>query len=319
MENLPSSSTHHSPGTEQQQFPCLECGKVFAQKRSLLRHDQAKHWKTQYHCSCLKTFSRRDHLRRHEKFCNGQIKIGTITDSYPVPSPPELDRKGLPTTKDFIFKSGSSLLMKNSVNNLTKITPWKPYQKSDSPHKASVFKTCPVTDRLIIPDLPRIEYIPVSTPPTKIDKKEDIDIPTRATSSPIPGTSHEVMEGDLLASLFGEIDSDTEQVDKPTQSASMILLSEDLNLSSSSISSLELSLEDFSPSGENTLMPQEGSKTDEPPLIQATLLKVVDDLMDIQKLTLLDNPPDMSFFNDKLFQFYNTIHSTVKATSDKYI
>ena len=317
MNNFPTSSTHQSSESNQDHlFPCLECGKVFAQKRSLLRHDQAKHWQTKFHCACLKSFTRRDHLVRHQKFCNGQIKIGTITDSYPNSSQPELDRKGLPTTKDFKFKRGNPHKMDNSTIT---VRPWTPYQRNDFPHKVKEFKNCPVTGSLIIPGIPRIKYIPTSTL-SKADIQEDLPSTTRATSSPIPGTSHEGKAGDLMASLFGDCDSDTdpEPINKPPQSASTILLSEDLNLSASSLSSLDISLDDISPPADTTPTPDAVSTTETPASIQTTLLKVVDDLMEIQKFALLDNPPDLSFFKEQLSKFYDATHDTVKATSDKY-
>ena len=122
MDPTPSTSMHNKSSGEGD-YTCKEWNARFAQPWSLHRHDQAIHWEATFKCTCLRSFSRKDHLKRHQKSCTGEMRVGAVIDTTFTMGSPLPDLSNLPTTKDFRYRKGSSL--KSTKQRQRKIIPWK--------------------------------------------------------------------------------------------------------------------------------------------------------------------------------------------------
>ena len=90
---------------QKEEFKCPDCDQVFAQKRSLLRHDFAVHWGQKHICNCGKQFPRKDSLKRHRRGCPGVLIQGTIVNITPYNRPASTTQENTLSTP----KAGHSL------------------------------------------------------------------------------------------------------------------------------------------------------------------------------------------------------------------
>ena len=118
------------PTPQKEEFVCPDCDQVFAQKRSLLRHDFTVHWERKHICSCGKQFPRKDSLKRHKRGCPGVLIQGTIVNITPYTRPVSTTQENTPSTS----KAGHTLQPDYIIRKkIKKVAPWTPPSSSFFP------------------------------------------------------------------------------------------------------------------------------------------------------------------------------------------
>ena len=316
MDNIPSSS--FTPLTKvEDKFICSSCDASFSHAWSLIRHDRTIHWKNIFSCTCLRSFGRKDHLIRHRKICNGEVRLGTVVNvqagALATPLPP---LTSMATTKDLKFKKGSSPNQKTKSGK--KIVAWTPYSKAATRNfpNPGQFRVCPITDRLIIPGVvpAAAEGRRATTPPSTSHRMSTPTLDDPA--SPLTNTLVNSANARMHQELFGDASSDEDETPKAHSSAHSASNSHNLEIDlhlSSSDSSLDLT-DDENPS-------PEGSCQETPPShkmdkkILDNILAVLADLSLLQDLTVTHTDSQMCGVADILDDFHLILQDRINKLS----